>query len=92
MNLMPFTLAWLVLLVIAIVMGIYRQALGRHEDETVHLGASEAAMVSQQKSLAKKIESAGRWLRWLVALTLVYGVVLLAVYFHRVWIEGAMPR
>lgn len=92
MNLMAFALGWVVLLAIAIGVGIYRQALGRHEDETLHLAASEAAIVTQQTKLAKKIQSVGLWLKWLTALAIVYGVALLAIYLHRGWIRGAMPH
>jgi hypothetical protein len=92
MNLMPFTYGWLVLVVVGIVLGIYRQVLGRHEDETVHLAANEAAMVNQQKNLAKKIESVAHWFKLLVLIASLYGVALLAVYLHRVWIQSSMPH
>ena len=92
MNMMSFAWGWLLLLVAAIVLGIYRQMLGSHEDETVHLAANEAAMVGRQKTLAKKIESVGHWFRWLVLITSLYGVALLAAYLHRVWIQSSMPH
>ncbi len=92
MKLMPFVFGWVILLIITIVVGIYRQVLGSHEDETVHLGAAEATLLSQQQRLAKKIESVGRWLKWLIALTALYGLGILAAYLRHVWIQSAMPH
>lgn len=89
MSLMPFMYGWIALVVVVASLGVRRLTVGRDDDEFLHLAESEAALVTQQTAVGRKIRTTDRWGQWLTIVTVLYGLALLGVYLYGVWIEGA---
>lgn len=86
-NLLPYFVLWLVLAVTVIGMIVWRKTVTSHEDEALHL---DAGAVSQQVSVAHKIEVIDKWGKILTAITVLFGLALGAVYLYQSWV--AMSR
>lgn len=83
-NLLPFAIAWGVLAVIVLSLALMRRSIASQEDDTIHLGASGAA-IDQQVSVAKKLESIDRWGKILTVVLAVSGVALAILYGMQIW-------
>ena len=86
-NLMPFivllgALALAVLLLIA-----YRKVVSSHEDDSLHV-SGPANAVPDQAAMAAKLETIDRWGKLLTVVTVVYGIVLGAIYLYKGWIDA----
>jgi hypothetical protein len=89
MNLIPFALIWAVLAFVVLALAGYRQLVAHHEDDTVHLRDTEASMIQQQTSLARRLEWIDRWGKVLTAFTLAMGLVLVGIYLYHGWVESS---
>lgn len=88
----PFLAIWAVLAAMVLVLAVWRQLQDLHEDDSIHLGDRETAVVQQQANLAKRQEAIGRWSRMLTVVTLLYGMALGGYYLYQQWIEsGKLP-
>jgi len=83
-NLLPFAIAWGVLAVIVLSLALMRRNISSHEDDTIHLSASGAA-IDQQVSMAKKLESIDRWGKILTVVLAVSGIALAILYGMQLW-------
>jgi hypothetical protein len=92
MNLIPYLMIWVVLAVVVIVLAIYRKMLTSNEDDTLHVLDGDAAVVSQQTVLAKKVEMVDRWGKILTIVALIYGIVIAAGYLYFTWIASSEIR
>jgi hypothetical protein len=89
MNLMPFIYGWVVLIVAVAALAVRRQTVARHDDETLHLKDTEAALVSKQFALERKIRVIDRWGPWLTVVAVLYGLALFGTYVYHLWVAGA---
>lgn len=87
-NLIPYFVLWLALAVVVIGMIIWRKNVTNHQDEALHV--LDAGAVSQQVSVAHKLEVIDKWGKILTALAVIFGLVLGAIYMYQSWI--AMSR
>jgi len=87
MVLLFFFILWLILGVIVATLAFMRKAVANKEDDTLHLAGAEAAMVSDQVAIAKKLETIDRWGKILTILLVVSGVVLACFYGVHLWNE-----
>jgi hypothetical protein len=87
-NLLPFTVLWMILAMVVIGLLMYRRWVSREEDDTLHVMESDAAMVPQQAALAQKLESIDRWGKALTAIALVYGLIVGSGYLYQSWLAG----
>jgi hypothetical protein len=87
MNLMLFTVIWAVLAAVTLGFALYRKAITAHEDDIVHLAASEAAAIPKQAHLAERVAFVDRWGKTLTVITVVYGLTLLSIHMYRIWVE-----
>jgi len=83
MGYTPFVVSWAALAVVVAFLMVRRVVLGFGEDDTLHLRAAEAGMERQQVDRAVKINSTDRWGQTLTAVTVVYGLILAAVFIWR---------
>jgi hypothetical protein len=91
-NLGPFLYLWALLAVLVLAMIAWRQALARKEDDTLHVSVAENAPVSQQVTLAAKLEKIDKWGKMLTIIALGYGLLLGAVYLYQFWMSSAVTR
>jgi len=88
-NLLPFTVLWMVLAMVVVGLIFYRKWVARAEDDTLHVMDSEIGMISQQAFVAQKLESIDRWGKALTAIALVYGLVVGAGYVYQSWVAAS---
>jgi hypothetical protein len=56
-NLLPFTVLWMLFSTAVLGLILYRAWIARNEDERLHVHQSEAGVVSQQAATAQKLEA-----------------------------------
>ncbi|MGH7870010.1 MAG: hypothetical protein ACREP9_20830 [Candidatus Dormibacteraceae bacterium] len=83
-NLMPYFVFWVVLAAIVIVMIVWRKAISSHEDDSLHVLDGGAA--SQQLNVTHKLDVIDKWGKILTAVTVVFGLVLGAIYLYQSWV------
>ena len=84
-NFIPFLALWVVLAVGVIVMIAWRKVVARQEDETLHV--MDVGAVSHQVDIAHKLDVIDKWGKIVTAITVVYGLVLGALYLYQSWVE-----
>jgi hypothetical protein len=84
-NLLPFTVLWVILSMVVIGLIAYRKWIARDEDDSLHVLDAEAGMVHQQEVVARRLESIDRWGKSLTAITLVYGLLVGGAYLYQNW-------
>jgi hypothetical protein len=77
---LPYAIAWAVLLIVVIVLAIVRSKMAGQEDDTLKLTDGEAAAISTQEQVAKKLSTVETVGKWLTVLLVVSGVVLAVLY------------
>ncbi len=88
----PFIAVWAAMALAVLILAAWRQLIDSHEDDTIHLGEQQTAMVSEQANLARKHIVVDRWSRVLTIATVVYGVALGGYYLYQGWIDsGRLP-
>ena len=87
-HLIPFVVGWVVVACAVMGLAVYRKLVSMHEDDTLHVRASETACISQQTAVANRLELLDRWGKSLTVVALVYGVVLAIAYSYQIWLEG----
>ncbi len=83
-NLMPYFVLWVVLAVIVLGMIIWRKTISSHEDDSLHVLDGGAA--SQQLNVSHKLDVIDKWGKILTAITVVFGLILGAIYLYQSWI------
>ena len=86
LNLMPFLGLEIVLVAVVIAMVFWRQAVARKEDDTLHVlhGA-----LSEQTTVAAKLEKIDRWGKTLTIVTVIFGVAIGAIFVYQTWMQSA---
>ena len=86
---MNFFLAiWVALALVVLGLIAYRRVIAAKEDDTLHLGASSGA-VAQQSTVAEKLDQVDKWGKLLTIIAVVYGLVLVGVYFYQFWVSSS---
>ncbi len=73
-NMVPHLVAWAVLATMVVFLMIYRRRIYMKSDEILHLADAEAAQVSAQETVGKKLEKIDLWGKILTALVILYGL------------------
>lgn len=84
-NLLPYAIAWAVLAVIVAALAIARKVISSSEDDSVHLGGDSAAAMTEQVTVAKKLDSIDKWGKILTVILAVTGVILAVLYGLQMW-------
>lgn len=79
-NLVPFIVLWALLAVSVIVLIAWRKIVANREDDTIHVLQGS---VAQQVTMAQKLEVIDKWGKLLTIITLVFGVILGAVWVYQ---------
>jgi len=87
MVLLFFFILWLILGAVVAALAFMRKSIASKEDDTLHLGGGEAAMVSDQVTIAKKLETVDRWGKLLTIVLIVSGLILACFYGVHLWNE-----
>jgi hypothetical protein len=88
LNLLPFLVLWAVLAAVVLLMIAYRAAVARHEDDSLHV-IHGASAVPQQATVSERLETIDKWGKRLTVITIVFGLLLGAVYAYQSWVQGA---
>ena len=80
MNLFPLLVVWVVLALGVLALFLWRQAVARGEDDSLHV--MHNAIATQQTSLAQKLEVIDKWGKIVTVLTFVLGLVIAAAYVY----------
>ncbi|HNY40155.1 MAG TPA: hypothetical protein PKJ41_07160 [Bryobacteraceae bacterium] len=88
-NLLPFALAWVVLLIVVVLLGFKRKNVAAQEDDTIHLGGGSDTAIERQKATAKQLEKLDKWGKNLTIVMAVSGVVLAILYVVQMWKDSA---
>lgn len=84
-NLFPFLIGWIVVLVVWLVVWGWRRRLGLKEDESLHVLDSEVGQVAQQIEVGKQLDKLDRRVRLVSIVLVVYSVVLGGLYVYAAW-------
>ncbi len=76
---------WTVLTLTVIGLAIARKFTARNEDDLVHLGGGAERAISQQVSVAQKLEWFDHWGKTLTVLDGLFAFVLLAIMLVMAW-------
>ena len=85
-NLLPFTVLWMILSMVVIGLIAYRKWIAKDEDDSLHVMDAEIGIALRQEVVARKLESIDRWGKALTAIALVYGLLVGAVYLYQNWV------
>lgn len=83
-NLTPYFVLWIVLAAVVLIMLIWRKTVTSHEDETLHV--MDTGAVTQQLNVSHKLEVIDRWGKILTAITVIFGLVIGALYMYQSWV------
>jgi hypothetical protein len=88
-NLLPFTILWMILTAVVVGLIVYRKWVARDEDDTLHVLDSDIAMVPRQAAVARKLESIDRWGQALTVIALAYGLAVGCGYLYQAWVASS---
>jgi hypothetical protein len=86
-NLLPFTVLWMIVAAGVIALIAFRVWVARREDERLHIHRSEIGLASQQAATAQKLEMIDRWGQALTIVALLYGLAVAAGYIYQEWLK-----
>ncbi|HTV56082.1 MAG TPA: hypothetical protein VMI06_14360 [Terriglobia bacterium] len=89
MDLTPYIYGWVLLAIVVAGLAIYRQGLARHNGEALHLANKEAALLTGQAIVGRRLRRIDFWGQWLTVVALLYAIALLDTYLNSVWAAGA---
>lgn len=72
-SLSPFLYIWLVLVAAVIVLFLWRQAIARREDDSIHVLQGST---HQQVTVAQKLDQIDKWGKLVTIIAVIYGVIL----------------
>lgn len=85
MNFIPFFGLWIVMAIGVIVMIAKRRSVAHQEDESIHV--SDTGAVAHQVEINHKLDVIDKWGKILTAITVIYGLLLGALYLYQSWVQ-----
>ncbi len=89
MNMTLLVGLWAAVFVSYVVVLVMRAAIGRSEDDHIHVLDGERQVLAHQVEVAHKLDVLDRWKTILLVISIVYGVALGAYHLYSVWLEGS---
>jgi ABC-type nitrate/sulfonate/bicarbonate transport system permease component len=83
-NLTPYLIAWGVLALVVIFLAFWRRHVASQEDDTLHVTGPETVL-TQQMTVAKKLEAIDKWGKALTVVLAVTGLILAVLYGMYLW-------
>jgi hypothetical protein len=87
-NLLPFTVLWMILTSVVVGLALFRKWIAKDEDESIHVSDFETGLVAQQVMVAHKLDVIDRWGKTLTAVALAYGFIVGAAYLYQSWLAS----
>jgi len=87
-NLLPLLVIEVLLVMIVVGMIVWRKVVSRNEDDQLHVLHSEG-VVSQQASVANKLDVIDKWGKLLTAVAAGVGLILAALWIYQIWVQGS---
>jgi hypothetical protein len=84
----PFVVGWLILAFLVAALALYRKMIASQEDDIIHV-SGESRAVTNQVTLAQRLEKVDFWGKALTVVLVAYGVVLGAWLIYQGWITSA---
>ena len=78
-------IVWALLTVAVITLALYRKFATRNEDDFVHLADAEAPVISQQVTVARKLEKIDFWGKTLTVVDVAFLVFLVGIVCYNAW-------
>ena len=78
-------ITWCVLTFAVITLAVVRKVSARNEDSYVHLADSEAQIITEQASVAGKLDRIDYWGKALTVVDLAFLAVLLGIVLFNAW-------
>jgi len=75
----------------AATLALYRKFIAREEMDVVHISASDAPLIHNQKDYADRLDWIDSWGQRLTVIALVLGAILGSVYLYQVWKATQVP-
>lgn len=89
LNLFPFAVLWAIMAIGVIALIVIRKRIASGEDDTLHVMEGDAAMIPHQKEIAHKLEVVDRWGKSLTVLTVVFGLIVGALWVYQGWVSAS---
>jgi hypothetical protein len=84
-NFLPLIALWGVMAVSVLVLLVWRKAVARGEDDSLHV--LNTAAVPHQAEVAHKLEVIDKWGKIVTAVTVAYGVLLAALFIYQTFVQ-----
>jgi hypothetical protein len=78
-------IVWAALTLTVITLAVYRKLAASKEDAFVHLADAETNVISQQATVAQKLDKIDSWGKTLTVVDVAFLVVLLSVICYNAW-------
>jgi hypothetical protein len=78
-------IVWAALTTVVLMLAIFRKFSTRKDDVYVHLADAEAPVISQQLTVARKLETIDYWGKTLTVVDAAYLVVLIGIVCFKAW-------
>jgi hypothetical protein len=87
-NLMPFLVLGALLMLSVACMIAWRQAVARHEDDSLHVTHGAGAL-KEQSSVASRLDAIDKWGKTLTVVTVVYCLIVGALFVYQQWVRAS---
>ncbi len=78
-------IVWAVFTMVVITLAVFRKFSARNEDSFVHLADAEAPVITEQVTVARKLEKIDYWGKTLTVVDIAFLAVLLGIVFYNAW-------
>ncbi len=78
-------IGWAALTAVVLMLAIFRKFSTRHDDLYVHLADAEAPVISEQVTVARKLEKLDYWGKTLTVVDVAYLVVMIGIICFKAW-------
>ena len=78
-------IVWSALTLFVISLALVRKFTARREDDLVHLSGAAESAISQQFTVANKLDKIDHWGKLLTAVDVAFGLVLFAITLYTTW-------
>ena len=93
MTFTPYVVTWAIFALIVLALAFYRNLMALHEDDNLHIAASEQKMIPKQLAFYRVMDRIDHWGEALTAITVAGGLAIAAVYIYQVWeIRSRIPQ
>lgn len=88
LNLTPFIVLGVLLLLSVAGMIVWRQSIARREDDSLHV-THGAGAVTQQTEVANRLDAIDKWGKMLTVVTVIYCLIVGAAFVYQQWMRAS---